>query len=85
LVALDYGNGTGTAYAGLQMLEGAMPREAITTCAVTVNASDRRDAVLRGEVDATGCRSRGSRSPRRRAAASYRPRFFTAPGSPIGP
>ena len=30
-VALDYGNGT--AYAGLQMLEGAMPREAVTTCA----------------------------------------------------
>jgi hypothetical protein len=28
LVALDYGNGT--AYAGLQMLEGATPREAIT-------------------------------------------------------
>ena len=29
MVALDYGNGT--AYAGLQMLEGAMPREAVTT------------------------------------------------------
>jgi len=35
LVALDYGNGT--AYAGLLMLEGAMPREAISTCAATVH------------------------------------------------
>jgi NitT/TauT family transport system substrate-binding protein len=35
------------------MLEGAMPREAITTCAATVNSSDRLDAVLRGEVEAT--------------------------------
>jgi hypothetical protein len=51
LVALDYGNGA--AYAGLQMLEGTTPREAITTCAATVNSSDRLDAVLRGEVDAT--------------------------------
>ena len=51
MVALDYGNGT--AYAGLQMLEGAMPREAITTCAATVNSGDRLDAVLRGDVDAT--------------------------------
>jgi NitT/TauT family transport system substrate-binding protein len=51
MVALDYGNGT--AYAGLQMLEGAMPRDAITTCAATVNSSDRLDAVMRGEVDAT--------------------------------
>jgi ABC-type nitrate/sulfonate/bicarbonate transport system substrate-binding protein len=51
MVALDYGNGT--AYAGLQMLEGAMPREAITTCAATVNSGDRLDAVLRGEVEAT--------------------------------
>ena len=51
MVALDYGNGT--AYAGLLMLEGAMPREAITTCAATVNSSDRLDAVLRGEVEAT--------------------------------
>jgi len=50
-VALDYGNGT--AYAGLQMLEGAMPREAISTRAATVNSSDRLDAVLRGDVDAT--------------------------------
>ena len=51
MVALDYGNGT--AYAGLQMLEGAMPREAITTCAATVNSSDRLAAVLRGDVEAT--------------------------------
>ena len=51
MVALDYGNGT--AYAGLQMLEGAMPRAAITTSAATVNSGDRLDAVLCGEVDAT--------------------------------
>ena len=51
VVALDYGNGT--AYAGLQMLEGAMPREAITTRAATVNSSDRLAAVLRGDVEAT--------------------------------
>jgi ABC-type nitrate/sulfonate/bicarbonate transport system substrate-binding protein len=51
MVALDYGNGT--AYAGLQMLEGAMPREAITTCAATVHSGDRLAAVMRGEVDAT--------------------------------
>jgi ABC-type nitrate/sulfonate/bicarbonate transport system substrate-binding protein len=30
-----------------------MPRAAITTCAATVNSSDRLAAVLRGEVDAT--------------------------------
>jgi NitT/TauT family transport system substrate-binding protein len=51
MVALDYGNGT--AYAGLQMLEGAMSRDAITTCAATVNSSDRLAMVIRGEVDAT--------------------------------
>ena len=39
MVGLDYGNGT--AYAGLQMLEGAVPREAVTTCAA-VPASDTR-------------------------------------------
>jgi hypothetical protein len=38
-VALDYGNGT--AYAGLQMLEGAMPREAITTCAAPTSPAER--------------------------------------------
>ena len=39
LVALDYGNGT--AYAGLQMLEGAMPREAVTTCAAATSPAER--------------------------------------------
>src|SRR5690348_16656508 len=51
VVGLDYGNGT--AYAGLQMLEGAMPRDAITTCAATANAAERYAALLRGEFDAT--------------------------------
>ena len=32
-LGVDYGNGT--AYAGLQMLEGAMPREAISTGAAS--------------------------------------------------
>lgn len=50
-VALDYGNGT--AYAGLQMLEGAMPREAVTTRAATVSSGDRLAAVMRGDVEAT--------------------------------
>jgi ABC-type nitrate/sulfonate/bicarbonate transport system substrate-binding protein len=51
VVGLDYGNGT--AYAGLQMLEGAMPREAITTCAASANASARFGALMRGEFEAT--------------------------------
>ena len=50
-VALDYGNGT--AYAGLLMLEGAMPREAVTTRAATVNSGDRLAALMRGEYEAT--------------------------------
>jgi ABC-type nitrate/sulfonate/bicarbonate transport system substrate-binding protein len=50
LVALDYGNGT--AYAGLLMLEGAMPREAITTCAASANPADRFAALMRGDVEA---------------------------------
>ena len=50
-VALDYGNGT--AYAGLQMLEGAMPRAAITTRAATLHSQDRLAMVLGGEVEAT--------------------------------
>src|SRR5215470_5855251 len=37
-VGLDYGNGT--AYAGLQMLEGAVPREAITTCAAAIHPGE---------------------------------------------
>lgn len=51
LVALDYGNGT--AYAGLQMLEGAMPRSAITTRAATASPGERYAALMRGEFDAT--------------------------------
>jgi ABC-type nitrate/sulfonate/bicarbonate transport system substrate-binding protein len=51
LVALDYGNGT--AYAGLQMLEGAMPREAITTCAAATSPAERFAGLLRGDFDAT--------------------------------
>src|SRR5258705_687763 len=50
-VALDYGNGT--AYAGLLMLEGAMPREAVTTRAATADPADRFRAVMRGDVAAT--------------------------------
>src|SRR5881409_1650844 len=51
LVALDYGNGT--AYAGLQMLEGAMPREAITTCAAATSPAERFAQMMRGEFEAT--------------------------------
>jgi ABC-type nitrate/sulfonate/bicarbonate transport system substrate-binding protein len=50
-VALDYGNGT--AYAGLQMLEGAMPRQAISTCAATVHGGERLDGLLAGRFEAT--------------------------------
>ena len=51
LVALDYGNGT--AYAGLQMLEGAMPREAITTCAAVTSPAARFASLMQGEFEAT--------------------------------
>ena len=51
LVALDYGNGT--AYAGLQMLEGAVPREHIKTCAFDVNPATRYAALVAGEFEAT--------------------------------
>jgi ABC-type nitrate/sulfonate/bicarbonate transport system substrate-binding protein len=51
LVALDYGNGT--AYAGLQMLEGAMPREAITTCAAATSPAERFSQLMRGDFEAT--------------------------------
>jgi len=51
LVALDYGNGT--AYAGLQMLEGAMPREAVITRAATVQSGERLAGLLRGDFEAT--------------------------------
>jgi NitT/TauT family transport system substrate-binding protein len=50
-VALDYGNGT--AYAGLLMLEGAMPREAVTTRAATVSPAERFAGLMRGEFSAT--------------------------------
>src|SRR5713101_8725526 len=50
-VALDYGNGT--AYAGLQMLEGAMPREAVTSCAGATSPAERFAGLLRGDFDAT--------------------------------
>ena len=51
LVALDFGNGT--AYAGLQMLEGAMPRQAIKTCSFDANPAKRYAALMAGEFDAT--------------------------------
>lgn len=50
-VALDYGNGT--AYAGLQMLEGAMPRAAITTCAAATSPAERFAGLMRGDFAAT--------------------------------
>jgi len=50
-VALDYGNGT--AYAGLQMLEGAMPRAAITTCAAATSPAERFAGLIRGDFEAT--------------------------------
>src|SRR2546428_2755208 len=50
-VGLNYGNGT--AYAGLQMLEGAVPREAVTTCAAVTYPGERCAAMMRGKFDAT--------------------------------
>ena len=50
-VGLDYGNGT--AYAGLQMLEGAVPREAIVTQAAVTHPGERFAALVRGEFAAT--------------------------------
>jgi ABC-type nitrate/sulfonate/bicarbonate transport system substrate-binding protein len=51
VVALDYGNGT--AYAGLQMLESAMPREAVKTRSFDANPATRFAALMAGEFDAT--------------------------------
>ena len=51
VVALDHGNGT--AYAGLQMLESAMPREAVTTRSFDANPGKRYAALMAGEFDAT--------------------------------
>src|SRR6516164_9959822 len=50
-VALDYGNGT--AYAGLQMLEGAMPREAVSTCSAATSPAERFAGLIRGDFAAT--------------------------------
>ena len=50
-VAIDHGNGT--AYAALQMLEGAMPRHAITTVAADLNPAVRFAQLRRGEFAAT--------------------------------
>jgi ABC-type nitrate/sulfonate/bicarbonate transport system substrate-binding protein len=50
-VAIDHGNGT--AYAALQMLEGAMPREAITTVAAEISPAVRFAQLLRGDFAAT--------------------------------
>jgi NitT/TauT family transport system substrate-binding protein len=51
LVALDFGNGT--AYAGLQMLEGAVPRQAIKTCSFDANPAKRYAALMAGAFEAT--------------------------------
>ena len=50
-VAIDHGNGT--AYAALQMLEGAMPRAAITTVAAVTSPAERFAGLLRGDFEAT--------------------------------
>jgi ABC-type nitrate/sulfonate/bicarbonate transport system substrate-binding protein len=51
VVALDYGNGT--AYAGLQMLEGAMSRDAMVTRAAPVSPAERFAGLMRGDFEAT--------------------------------
>jgi ABC-type nitrate/sulfonate/bicarbonate transport system substrate-binding protein len=51
LVALDFGNGT--AYAGLQMLEGAVPREAMKTRSFDTSPAKRYAALMAGEFEAT--------------------------------
>ena len=50
-VAIDHGNGT--AYAALQMLEGAMPRAAITTVAAVTSPAERFAGLMRGDFEAT--------------------------------
>jgi ABC-type nitrate/sulfonate/bicarbonate transport system substrate-binding protein len=50
-VGIDYGNGT--AYAALQMLDGAVSRDAMKTIAVTSNAGDRFRSIMRGDYDCT--------------------------------
>jgi len=51
MVGLDYGNGT--AYAGLQMLEGAVRRDEVTTCAAVIHPGERYAAMLHGAFEAT--------------------------------
>ena len=51
LVALDFGNGT--AYAGLQMLEGAIPREAMSMRSFDTSPAKRYAALMAGEFEAT--------------------------------
>ena len=51
LVALDFGNGT--AYAGLQMLEGAVLREAVRTRSFDTSPAKRYAALMAGEFEAT--------------------------------
>ena len=77
LVALDFGNGT--AYAGLQMLEGAVPRAAIKTCSFDVHPGQALRSThggrvccdrLTGTVDYGGGEGRAAGwSPRRSSTA----------------
>ena len=50
-MALDFGNGT--AYAGLEMLEGAVPRGAIKTRSFDTRPARRYAALMAGEFEAT--------------------------------
>ncbi len=50
-VGLDYGNGT--AYAGFQMLDGAVPRDAVVTVPAATPPNERFAALMRGEFAAT--------------------------------
>src|SRR5712691_1024182 len=50
-VGLDYGNGT--AYAGFQMLEGAVPRDAVITVPAATPPNERLVALMRGDFEAT--------------------------------
>ena len=50
-VAIDHGNGT--AYAALQMLEGAMPRSAIVTVPAVTSPAERFTGLMRGDFEAT--------------------------------
>ena len=50
-VGLDYGNGT--AYAGFQMLDGAVPRDAVVTVPATTPPNERFAALMRGDFEAT--------------------------------